>query len=394
MYDFDKIISRQNTNCAKWDAVDKDLLPMWVADMDFQSPPEVLAALQERVRHGILGYNGGYDSWSEALIKWTEKRNGWTPQQEWFSTSPGVVAALYMLVRALTQPGDRIIIQPPVYRPFFNVARSNGCELLENPLWFDGRKYRMNLGQLQLPKDARAKLLILCSPHNPVGRVWSREELEALGRFCLEHDIIIISDEIHSDLIFSNYRHTVLASISGELEQNTVICQAPSKTFNIPGIQASNVIIANEKLRSAYRRILHGSGLNLPNVFAVAAAEAAYRCGENWLEELMTYLEENYRFARNFFTTNIPEIKLVEPEGTYLLWLDCRGLGLNDKELDSFIKEKARLLLEPGTIFGTGGSGFQRMNIACPRQRLEEALLRLERAVRDLPGTQKPHIDG
>jgi cystathionine beta-lyase len=383
MYDFDKIVSRETTNCAKWDTVEKGLLPMWVADMDFQSPSEVIAALQERAEHGIFGYSGGYGGWFEALMQWMEKRYRWAPQREWISTSPGVVAALFMLVRALTEPGDRIIIQPPVYRPFYYVASSNGCELLENPLYFDGRKYRMDLEQLRQTVDSRVKLLILCSPHNPVGRVWSRDELLALGQFCLEHEITIISDEIHSDLVLPGYKHTVLASVSQELEQNMIVCNAPSKTFNIAGIPASNIIIANEKLRSAYRRVLRGSGLALPNVFAVTAVEAAYTYGEAWLEELLLYLEDNYRLASSYIAERIPEIKVVDPEGTYLLWLDCHGLSLNDKELDSFIKEKARLLLEPGTIFGTGGSGFQRMNIACPRSRLLEALQRLETAVRE-----------
>lgn len=382
MYDFDRLISRENSNCLKWDAEGKGLLPMWVADMDFQSPPELIVALQERVRHGVFGYSGGYGNWFEALRQWMRKRYGWMPEREWISTSPGVVAALYMLVRAFTEPGDRIIIQSPVYRPFYYVARSHGCELLENPLYFDGQKYRMDLEQLRQEVDTRVKLLILCSPHNPVGRVWSWEELLALGQFCLEHEITIISDEIHSDLVFPGYKHMVMASVSREVEQNTVVCNAPSKTFNIPGIPASNVIIANEKLRSAYRRVLRGSGLDLPNVFAVTAVEAAYTYGEAWLEELLLYLEDNYRLASRFFAEQIPEIKVVEPEGTYLLWLDCRGLGLDDKELDSFIKEKARLLLEPGPVFGAGGSGFQRMNIACPRQRLEEALQRLKKAIR------------
>lgn len=382
MYDFDKIVSRENTNCAKWDAVEKGLLPMWVADMDFQSPPEVMMALQERAQHGVFGYSSGYGDWFEVLIQWMRKRYGWAPQREWISTSPGVVAALFMLVRALTEPGDRIIIQPPVYRPFYYVARSNGCELLENPLYFDGNKYRMDLEQLRQLVDGRVKLMILCSPHNPIGRVWSREELLALGQFCLEHEITIISDEIHSDLVLPGYKHTVLASVSKELEQNMIVCNAPSKTFNIAGIPASNVIIANENLRSAYRWVLRESGLALPNVFAVTAVEAAYTYGEAWLDELLLYLEENYRLAAGYLAERIPEIKLVEPEGTYLLWLDCRSLGLNDEELDRFIKEKAKLLLEPGTIFGTGGSGFQRMNIACPRSRLLEALQRLEKAVR------------
>ncbi|NLB88670.1 MAG: pyridoxal phosphate-dependent aminotransferase, partial [Syntrophomonadaceae bacterium] len=363
MYDFDKIIPRENTYSLKWDAAEKDVLPMWVADMDFQAPPEVIAALKERVEHGVFGY-GGYGGWFEALAKWMGKRYGWRPELEWISTSPGVVAGLLMLVRALTEPGDKIVIQPPVYRPFYYIARSNGCDLVENPLYFDGHKYRMDLDQLKKVVDSQVKLLILCSPHNPVGRVWSREELAELGEFCLEHEIIIIADEIHSDLVLPGYKHTVLTSISTEMEEQMIVCNAPSKTFNIPGIHASNIIIPNERFRSAYQEVLRGSGLSLPNVFAVTAVEAAYTYGEAWLEELLRYIEGNYQLVATYLAERIPEVKMIEPEGTYLLWLDFRSLGLQDEELNVFIREKAKLLLESGTIFGTGGSGFQRMNIA------------------------------
>lgn len=382
MYDFDKEICRDNTNCAKWDRVEKGLLPMWVADMDFQAPPEVIAALKERVDHGVFGYSGGYGGWFEALIKWMDKRYGWAPKLEWISTSPGVVAGLFMLVRALTEAGDKIIIQPPVYRPFYNIASSNGCELVENPLYFDGHKYRMNLEELKKKVDSKVKILLLCSPHNPVGRVWSEEELLKLGEFCLEHEIIIISDEIHSDLVLPGYKHRVMTSISKELEEQVIVCNAPSKTFNIPGIHASNIIIANEKIRLAYQQVLRGSGLTLPNVFAVTAAEAAYNHGEAWLDELLMYIEGNYQLVASFLAESISEVKLVKPEGTYLLWLDFRDLGLKDEELDQLIKKRGKLLLEPGTTFGTGGSGFQRMNIACPRSQVMEALERLEKAIR------------
>ena len=287
-----------------------------------------------------------------------------------------------MLIRALTRPGDGVIIQPPVYRPFFTVVRNNDRKLIENPLYFDGRKYRMDLEQLGKQLEADVKLLILCSPHNPVGRVWTREELLALGQLCLEHEIVVISDEIHSDLVFPGNQHTVLASLSPELAQNCVVCNAPSKTFNIAGIQASNVIIPNEKIRQAYRQVLRTSGLALPNVFAVAAVEAAYTGGEAWLEELLIYLQANYHFLKSFIEEHLPQIKVIEPEGTYLVWLDCRGLGLDDQQLDASIREKAGLLLESGPIFGNDGSGFQRINIACPRQVLVEALQRLHKAFR------------
>lgn len=382
MYDFDEIIERRQTNCCKWDQVrEKDLLPMWVADMDFKSPPEVIAALEARARHGVFGYSGCWDSWYEALIYWMKKRFDWGPRREWIGNSPGVVASLGMLVRALTRPGDRVIIQTPVYYPFYSMVRENGCQLVENPLVLDGNKYRMDLASLKPKINSRVKAMILCSPHNPGGRVWSLEELKGFGEFCLERDIIVISDEIHCDLVFPEYKHMVFATISHELEQSCVILNAPSKTFNIAGIQAASTIIPNDKLRKAYEHVLRSSGLDMPNVFAVTAMEAAYRHGEAWLDEMMLYIQDNYRLVNSFIEARIPQIKVMEPEGTYLLWLDCRGLGLTDKELDRFIQEKARLVLSPGHIFGAGGSGFQRMNIGCPRSLVSEALQRLETAV-------------
>jgi cystathionine beta-lyase len=382
MYDFDEIIYRRNTNSAKWDLERDDLLPMWVADMDFKSPPEVIAALEERVQHGVFGYSGGYNGWYDSLAEWMNNRFNWKINKEWLTTSPGVVPALDMLVRALTQPGDGVIIQTPVYHPFFSVVLNNGCKLIENPLYLDGQRYRMDLDNLKKQIDSRTKLIIICSPHNPVGRVWSREELTTLGQLCLEHGIIVIADEIHSDLVFPGCQHTVFASISPEFEQNCVICNAPSKTFNIAGIQASSIIIPNENIRAAYKRILNTGELGLPNVFAAAALQAAYTWGEEWLEELLVYLQDNYRFAKDFIEQRIPEIKIVESEGTYLIWLDCRGLGMKDEELDVFVKEKAHLLLSPGYIFGNSGSGFQRMNIGCSRALLEQGLQLLEKAVR------------
>lgn len=381
MYNFDTIINRRHTNCAKWDEVDQDQLPMWVADMDFQSPPEVIAALEERVRHGIFGYSGGYEGWYSAFIEWMQKRFQWQVQREWITTSPGVVPALDMLIRALTEPGDGVVIQPPVYRPFFIVVRNNGRHLIENPLIYDGLKYHMDLDNLKKQLNPGVKLLILCSPHNPVGRVWEKRELEALGEICLEHGIRVISDEIHADLVFPDQEYTVFASFSPELEQNCVICTAPSKTFNIAGIQASNITIPNPELRSAYRRVLNTGELGLPNVFAVAAAEAAYTRGEAWLDELMIYVEGNFRYLQKYIAGHIPGIRVIEPQATYLVWLDCRDLGLDNQQLDSLMRDQARLVLSSGHIFGSNGNGFQRMNIACPRAILEEGLCRLKLAV-------------
>ncbi len=382
MYNFDQVISRKDTNSVKWDVVEHGVLPMWVADMDFQSPPEIIEALQKRVEHGVFGYCASYGGWFDALIEWMDRRHGWHPEAGWISTSPGVMVGIYLLIQALTEPGDKILIQPPVYGPFHQVARSNACELIENPLYFDGNKYRMDLEHLKQVIDPKVKLLILCSPHNPVGRVWDQEELTTLGQFCLEHGITIISDEIHADLVFPDYKHRVLTSISKEMEQNMIVCNAATKTFNIPGIPASNIIIPNKKLRSAYRKVLKSSSLFVPDIFAVTAVEAAYTYGEPWLNELLLYLQNNYDFAAEFLGKYIPEVKLTRPEGTYLLWLDFSELGLADDELNAFVKEKARIMLEPGTNFGTGGSGFLRMNIACPHSVLSEALTRLRTAIK------------
>lgn len=380
MYDFDEVIPRRKSYCAKWDEVDEKLLPMWVADMDFKSPPEIIAALEARVGHGIFGYSGGYDSWYTALIDWMRKRYAWEPRQEWITTSPGVVPALDMLVRALTHPGDQVIVQPPVYHPFFSVVRNNGCQLMENPLYYDGMKYRMDLKSLKRNLNSRVKLLLLCSPHNPVGRVWTREELQAVGDLCLERNIIVVSDEIHSDLILPGNKHTVFASIAPEFEQNCVICNSPSKTFNMAGIQASNIIIPNEKIRTAYKHVLKTSELDLPNVFAVTAVEAAYTQGGNWLRELLLYIQGNYKYLHDFIREKLPQIKVIEPEGTYLVWLDFSSLGMDNPQLDTFIREQAGLRLSPGHIFGETGSGFQRLNIACSRSILTQALLQLEKA--------------
>jgi len=385
MYDFDEITERRGTNSCKWDEVKADnVLPMWVADMDFKSPPEVIAALEKRVRHGVFGYAGCWDNWYEVLIGWMKKRYGWDARREWIDNSPSVVASLSMLVRAYTHPGDQVIIQTPVYSPFYTAVRSNGCQLVKNPLVLEDNKYRMDLASLKSRITSRVKAMILCSPHNPGGRVWSPAELKELGEFCLEHDIIVISDEIHCDLIFPGYRHSVFAAISPEFEQNSVIVNAPSKTFNIAGIQAASTIIPNQKLRTAYRHVLSSNGMDMPNVFAITAMEAAYTYGEAWLDELMIYIQDNYFLVKNFIEERIPQIKVIESEGTFLVWLDCRELGLEDQELKRFVQEKARLVLSPGDIFGEEGKGFQRINIGCPRSLVREALQRLEKAVKDL----------
>lgn len=384
MFNFDEIVNRKNTHCKKWDGISgDDMLPMWVADMDFKCPPKVIEALKKRVDHGIFGYPGGYDSYYEAVIYWMKRRYHWDVKKEWITSCPGIVPALNMLVRALTNPGDKVVIQTPVYPPFFNAVRNNGCHVIENPLKFDGEKYTMDFEDLEKKFDTRVKLMILCSPHNPVTRVWRKDELIKLGQLCIKNNVIIISDEIHSDIVFKGNQHTVFSCISEEFAQNSVICNAPSKTFNIAGIQTSNIIIPNEKIRTLFRHTLESTGLGSPNIFAIYALEAAYKYGEEWLEALLEYLRGNFVFLKKYIEENLPKIKVIESEGTYLAWLDLRFLGLEDNLIEDILKNKAKVVLSPGGIFGVSGSGFQRINIGCPRSTLQEGLDRLSRALTD-----------
>ncbi|GAB6100621.1 pyridoxal phosphate-dependent aminotransferase [Halanaerocella petrolearia] len=382
MFNFDDVIDRRDTDSLKWDTIgDDNMLPMWVADMDFKSPKAVREALAKRVEHGIFGYAGGYDSYYDAVIQWMKRRQQWEVKKDWISISPGVVPALNMLVRALTNQGDKVVIQSPVYYPFYEVVENNGCHVVDNPLQFDGASYQMDFADLEEKLDSRVKLMILCSPHNPVGRVWSEEELRKLGEICNKNDVIIIADEIHSDLILSDNEHQVFSSLSEEFKQNSVICNAPTKTFNIAGIQISNIIIPNQNIRELFQHTLESTGVGRPNIFAVTAARAAYNKGEEWLDELLVYLKNNLEFLQSYIEENIPQINVIEPEGTYLVWLDFRELGLTDKEIRSLLFKEAELILNPGPIFGEQGSGFQRINIACPKSVLKEGLQRLKKAV-------------
>lgn len=385
MYDFDKVINRRGTNSEKWDMKGDDILPMWVADMDFKAPEPVINAIIERARHGIFGYSFYPDSYYDSIIKWQAKRNHWKIKREWIMYSPGVVPAINILIKILTRPGDKVIIQPPVYHPFFKAVHNNDRKLLENPLKFENNRYTMDFEDLEeKAKDPKAKLLILCSPHNPVGRVWTREELTRLGKICIENNITVISDEIHSDIIYKGHKHIPFASISEEFAQNSIVCTAPSKTFNLAALKTSCIIICNEKHRKLYRNIMETIGLSEGNVFGAVALEAAYTHGDKWLHQLIDYLEGNLRFLKNYISENIPEIEVVEPEGTYLVWLDCRKLGMDAKSLEDFMLTKAKLWLDEGYIFGKQGEGFERINIACPRVILKEGLCRLERAIKIL----------
>ncbi|MBA3027573.1 MAG: putative C-S lyase [Desulfobacteraceae bacterium] len=388
-YDFDTVVNRKNTGSAKWDLVaarfkDQDVIPMWVADMDFPTAPSVINALKNKANEGIFGYPLRTESYFSAVMDWLSRRHGWGIQKEWMTSSPGVVTALSLCVLTFTNPGDSVLVQPPVYYPFFRVIETSGRRIKENPLAFDGQRYTMDLDGLEKIKGSRIKLMILSNPHNPVGRVWTENELRRLGEYCVQKDIVLVSDEVHSDLIYKGFKHIPTASISEEIARQTITCIAPSKTFNLAGLKSSVIIIPNEKTRAAYNTTLGNLSLAGDNTFGLAALEAAYKDGEEWLEALLVYLEENLQFCLGWFAEKIPAIKVIRTEGTYLVWLDCRSLHMSSQELDTFFKEKARLWLDDGPMFGQGGEGFQRINIACPRSTLTEALSRIEIAVRGL----------
>jgi len=360
---------------------------MWVADMEFRSPKPVIEAIKKAAEHGIYGYTSRPDSYYQAIIEWMERRHHWKVKKDWLAFSPGVVPALSFIIRAFTQAGDKVVVQPPVYYPFFKVIENNGCHVVNNPLKLSNKKYFMDWEDLERKvDDPRVKLLILCSPHNPVGRVWQKEELIILGEICLKHNIIVVSDEIHADILFEGHKHTPFATISPAFAHNSITCTAASKTFNLAGLQTSTIIIPNKKYYKIYKNILESLALDENNVFGLVALEAAYRYGEEWLEQLLPYLNENLEFLMKYFKERIPKIKVIKPEGTYLIWLDCRQLGLNTKDLNNLMIKKARVALDDGYWFGAEGKGFMRINIACPRSFLEEGLKRIERAVKNLPG--------
>lgn len=381
-YNFDRIVERRGTDCIKWDHADlffgrNDLLPMWVADMDFESPPEVVEAIVSRAKHGIYGYTARSDNYYESIVSWLSRRHGWEVEKEWISHAPGVVAAVHIAVMALSHPGDKVIVQTPVYYPFFRAIKETGRQTILNPLMESGGRYTMDFEDLERKIDSRTKIIILCSPHNPVGRVWTRDELSRLGEICLNRNIKIISDEIHSDLVFGDNRHIPTATISEEVSSITLTCVAPSKTFNLAGLSSAAVISSSSVILGEYSNMLSSVGAGMSNVFGTVALEAAYNNGEHWLEELLKYINGNFEYMRDFLKTNFPETRVTELEGTYLAWIDFRGTGMSVEELKSFLYEKAKVGFEDGSIFGKEGEGFMRVNLACPRAIVEEAMKRL-----------------
>ena len=415
-YNFDKITNRKGTNCLKYDfAVERgkpaDVLPLWVADMDFPVSEEISKSLHAAVEHGIYGYTQPKDAYYNAVMNWMERKHNWKTKREWIVKTPGVVFALGAAVKAFTDPGDAILIQNPVYYPFTNIIRDNNRKVVDNTLAYhpvtertvvpvttdDASEQQINNVGTVSPayqidfedferkiEQEHVKLFILCNPHNPVGRVWTVEELQKLGEICLRHHVIVVSDEIHNDFVYPGYEHTVFANVDPRFAEFTLTCTAPSKTFNLAGLQISNIFIPNENLRKAFKTEIDRTGYDEPNALGVVACEAAYRAGEDWLEQLRAYLLKNLNFLRDFLQEKIPQIHLVEPEGTYLVWLDCSELGITGKELDQFIVDKAGLWLDGGSMFGPSGAAFQRVNIACPQATLELALNKLKAAVDNL----------
>ena len=377
-YDFDQWIERRGTNSMKYDFAEEygrpaDVLPLWVADMDFRSPEPVLEALRQAVEHGIFGYSDAKEDYYEAVAAWFSRRFGWTP---------GVVFALAMAVRALTVPGDGVLIQPPVYYPFFNVIRDNERRVVENELIYQDGRYTIDFDDFERKiREQDVKLFILCSPHNPVGRVWTPEELRRMGGICRRYGVYVVSDEIHCDFAFDEHTHHIFLDVVPEMAEKAVVCTAPSKTFNLAGLQVSNIWVPGEEVRSRIVGEMSRCGYFQLNALGLAAGKAAYEGGEEWFEQCRAYLRQNLDYLRAYLKANIPQIRLVEPEGTYFAWLDCSGLGLSRRALNALVIQKAKLWLDAGHIFGRKSEQFQRIALACPRATLRQAMEQLDRAV-------------
>ena len=383
---FDEIIDRRNTSCLKHDfAVERgypaDILPFWVADMDFRTPAPVIDALKARAEHGIFGYTQVKDDYFAVLQNWFRTRHDWTVERRDLILTPGVVFAIATAIRAFTIKGDAVLIQQPVYYPFANMIRQNERVIVDNPLRLIDGRYEIDFADFeQKIIEHRVKIFILCSPHNPVGRVWTRAELEQIAAVCLRHNVIVVADEIHEEFVRPGFRHVPFASLSEEAAAITVTCTSPSKTFNLAGLQISNIFIRNAQLRRRFKEELSRTGYDEPNTLGLTGAKAAYEHGAEWLAQLLAYIEENHARTKSFLAAHLPKVQIIEPEGTYLLWLDFRAYGLSDEALNEKIISEAHLWLDDGPIFGAGGSGFQRINIACPWATLETGLQNLAKA--------------
>lgn len=382
-YDFDTVIPRRGTDSCKWDTpAQEDVLPMWVADMDFRTAPAVIEALQRRVAHGIFGYTKVPDAYYNAIGGWFARRHGWRIDRRWIVCTTGVVPALSAVIKALTKPGDRVIVQTPAYNCFFSSIRNNGCELSSNGLSYRDDRYTVDFEDLEAKAaDPKAKLLLLCNPHNPVGRVWTPEELRRMGEICLRHGVLVVADEIHCELTYDGHDYTPFASLSEEFLRHSVTCNSPSKAFNLAGMQIANIVAADEGVRRRIDRAVNDNEVCDVNPLGVAALTAAYNEGAEWLDALRAYLRENYRFLRGYFQEHLPQYAVLPLEGTYLAWIDCRAAGTGSERLAERLLDQGRLMVSPGTLYGPGGEGFIRLNIACPQKTLAEGLERLRKVL-------------
>ncbi|WP_418697305.1 MalY/PatB family protein [Bacteroides sp.] len=380
-YDFDTINPRRGTNSYKWDsAPDDDLLPMWVADMDFRTALPVVEALTRRVQQGIFGYTKVPGAYYDAITDWFHHRHNWRMEKEWIIYTSGVVPALSAVIKALTVPGDKVLVQTPVYNCFFSSIRNNGCEPVSNPLIREGNTYHMDFDDLeQKAADPKARLLLLCNPHNPAGRVWTREELTRIGEICIRHNVLVVSDEIHCELTFPGYVYTPFASISDQFLHHSVTCVSPSKAFNLAGLQIANIITSDTERRQKIDKAININEVCDVNPFGVEALMAAYNEGREWLDGLKAYLLDNYLCMKDFCKEYLPQFPIMELEGTYLVWMDCSTLGKASTQMEHLLKEKARLWLNAGTMYGEEGEGFMRWNIACPRSVLIKGLKRFRK---------------
>ncbi len=379
-YDFDKIISRCNTNSVKWDT-HPNILPMWVADMDFETAPAVKAAVQRRAEHGVFGYVHVPDTYYEAIINWFSRRHHWQMQKEWIIYTTGVVPAISAILKAMTEPGDGVLIQTPVYNCFFSSIKNNGCNVIENELVYHDNTYSIDFEDLeQKASDPSTKVMILCNPHNPAGRVWTLEELKHIGDICIRHQVFVIADAIHCELIMPGYDYIPFASISKEFEQHSATCSSPSKSFNIAGLQIANITISDDAIRRRVDRAIKTNEVENVNPFGIEALMAAYNESEDWLRQLNLYIYSNYQYLCDFFSTNLPQFPVTKLEGTYLVWIDISVLNKSSKVVTKELKAQESIWLNEGIMYGASGDNFVRINIACPRQTLTEGLMRLKRA--------------
>ncbi|WP_447642713.1 MULTISPECIES: MalY/PatB family protein [Chitinophagaceae] len=379
-YDFDKAITRRNSSSQKWDlATDADVLPMWVADMDFQTAQPILDALERKVKHGIFGYAKVPSAYYESVINWMERRHDFSVQREWILPTTGVIPALTAIIRALLQPEEKVIVQTPVYNGFFPAIHNNDCSVYCSDLIYQNGSYTIDFDDLENKlQEPEVKLLLLCNPHNPAGRVWTRDELTKVGELCLRYGKLMISDEIHCDLVYDGYRHVPFASISDAFLQNSITCTSPSKSFNLAGLQVANIFVADKDIRTKIYRALHQNTVADISPFAIEGLIAAYNESEDWLQQLLAYLHDNYQYTKDFFAQQLPQFPVLQLEATYLVWIDCSVLQKTSKEIGKILYHEGKVWINEGTMYGEAGNGFIRLNIACPRSILEEGLNRMK----------------